>query len=309
MFRMMKSLFLGAALVAPTFAMADVVKFDKVTDNVYAFIGEINDRTKENLGLNANIGLVVTSEGAVIIDSGAGPLSAAAIEKATKKITDQKIVAVFNTGAQDHRWLGNDYFAKKGAQIYAMQTTVDTQINMEASILNRIKSTDPIFHDQTPFHAQKPFPGNHAEVTIGGVSFEVKYFNDAHFPGDAVVWLPKQQVLFSGDHVYVDRLLGVHPHTHAVKWLDAYEQMIQLPAKYIVPGHGEVSDKAKVQRETGDYLKQVVEAVKETIDDMGSLDDVSPSRDWSQFQHLRHFDGWHGRNVSNTFQRLEMESM
>lgn len=30
-----------------------------------------------------------------------------------------------NTGAQDHRWLGNDYFAKKGAEIHAMAGTVD----------------------------------------------------------------------------------------------------------------------------------------------------------------------------------------
>ncbi|WP_029933756.1 MBL fold metallo-hydrolase [Thiomicrospira pelophila] len=307
--RAINFLFLSIALALPSWAMADVVKFEKVTDNVYAFIGETDDRTKANLGLNANIGLVVTNAGAVVIDSGAGPLSAAAIEKGVKKVTDKKVVAVINTGSQDHRWLGNDYFAKKGAIIYAMQTTVDTQKKMLNSILNRIMGTDEIFKDQTPFHAPKPFAGNEGNVRIGGVDFEVKYFNDAHFPGDAVVWLPKQQVLFSGDHVYVDRLLGIHPHTHAVKWLDAYEQMAELPAKYVVPGHGEVSDMAKVQAETGDYLKQLVEAVTETVENMGAMSDVTSSRDWSQFEHLKHFQGWHGRNVSNTFQRLEMEMM
>lgn len=296
---------LACVISAP--ALADVVKFDKVTDNVYAFIGEIDDRTKANLGLNANIGLVVTDAGAVIIDTGAGPRSAEAIAQAAKKITDQKIVAVFNTGSQDHRWLGNDYFAQQGATIYAMDTTVATQQNMLDSILNRIMAVDDIFHDQTPVHASEPLAGKHASITIGGTTFEVKYFNDAHFPGDVVIWLPQSEVLFSGDHVYVDRLLGVHPHTHAVKWLDAFEQMIQLPAKYIVPGHGAVSGKAKVQAETGDYLKQLVEAIKEVQENFGALDEVTPSRDWSQFQHLRHFDGWHGRNVSNTFMRLEME--
>ncbi|AHF01689.1 beta-lactamase [Thiomicrospira aerophila AL3] len=296
---------LACVISAP--ALADVVKFEQVTDNVYAFIGEIDDRTKANLGLNANIGLVVTDAGAVIIDTGAGPRSAEAIAKAAKKITDQKIVAVFNTGSQDHRWLGNDYFAQQGATIYAMDTTVATQQNMLDSILNRIMAVDDIFRDQTPVHASEPLTGKHASITIGGTTFEVKYFNDAHFPGDVVIWLPQSEVLFSGDHVYVDRLLGVHPHTHAVKWLDAFEQMIQLPAKYIVPGHGAVSDKAKVQAETGDYLKQLVEAIKEVQENFGALDEVTPSRDWSQFQHLRHFDGWHGRNVSNTFMRLEME--
>lgn len=290
-------------------SVAQAVNFEKVTDNVYAFVGEIDDRTKTNLGLNANIGLVVTSAGAVVIDSGAGPLSAKAIADGVKKVTNQKIVAVFNTGSQDHRWLGNDYFAKQGATIYALQKTVDTQQKMLPSILQRIKAVDPIFHDQTPFHAQKPFAGNEGKVSIGGVDFELKYFNDAHFPGDAVVWLPKQHVLFSGDHVYLDRLLGVHPHTNAVKWLDAFDQMNQLPAKHIVPGHGAVADKAKAQLETGDYLAQVVDAVKVAIDDMAPMDSVTPSRDWSKFEHLKHFQGWHGRNVSNTYQRLEAAGM
>lgn len=307
MFRLVTGFLLSFSLIAH--AWADVVKFEKVTDNVYAFVGETDDRTKANLGLNANIGLVVTNAGAVVIDSGAGPVSAAAIEKGVKKVTDQKVVAVINTGSQDHRWLGNDYFAKKGADIYAMQTTVDTQKKMLDSILNRIKGTDPIFADQTPFHAPKPFQGNKGQVEIGGVVFEVKYFDDAHFPGDAVVWLPKQKVLFSGDHVYLDRMLGIHPHTHAVKWLNAFEQMAKLPAKYVVPGHGRVADMAAAQAETGDYLKQLVEAVKDAVNDMAPMSEVTPSRDWSQFEKLKHFQGWHGRNVSNTYQRLEMEMM
>lgn len=307
--RFIKTLSVSLAMVFSNWAMADAVSFEKVTDNVYAFVGETDDRTKANLGLNANIGLVVTNEGAVVIDSGAGPVSAAAIEKAVKKVTDQKVVAVINTGSQDHRWLGNDYFAQKGADIYAMQTTVDTQKEMLNSILNRIMGTDEIFKDQTPYHAPKPFQGNEGQVEIGGVVFEVKYFNDAHFPGDAVVWLPQQKVLFTGDHVYLDRLLGIHPHTHAVKWLDAFDQMAKLPADYVVPGHGRVADMAAAQAETGDYLKQLVGSVTETVENMGALSDVTPSRDWSQFENLKHFQGWHGRNVSNTFQRLEMEMM
>jgi hypothetical protein len=43
---------------------------------VYVYVGDIGGRTYDNKGLNANIGLVVTSAGAVLI----------------------------NTGDQDHRW-------------------------------------------------------------------------------------------------------------------------------------------------------------------------------------------------------------
>ena len=47
------------------------VVFRPVADGVYAYIGDIEGRTYDNEGLNANIGLVVTPAGAVLIDSGA----------------------------------------------------------------------------------------------------------------------------------------------------------------------------------------------------------------------------------------------
>jgi len=34
---------------------------------------------------------------------------------------------VINTGSQDHRWLGNDYFVSKGAEIIALEKTAETQ--------------------------------------------------------------------------------------------------------------------------------------------------------------------------------------
>ncbi|MEA1987897.1 MAG: MBL fold metallo-hydrolase, partial [Pseudomonadota bacterium] len=94
--------------------MAMDFSFTKVADKTYAYIGPLTNRTPENLGLNNNIGLVITDKGVVLIDSGAGIPSAKALESAVAKVTDKKVVAVINTGSQDHRWLGNGYFVEKG---------------------------------------------------------------------------------------------------------------------------------------------------------------------------------------------------
>jgi len=66
----------------------------------------------------------------VLVDSGAGDLSAKKLENIAQEIKVQPIIAAINLGSQDHRWLGNDYFAKKGAKIYAHQKTVKTQTSM-----------------------------------------------------------------------------------------------------------------------------------------------------------------------------------
>ena len=114
--------FLLAVLVAVCAAGAGAVevRFLPVADGVYAFVGDTGPRTAGNEGLNANIGLVVTPAGAVLIDSGATFQSGRQIHAAVKAVTPQPVKWVFNTGGQDHRWLGNGYFAAQGAELIAL---------------------------------------------------------------------------------------------------------------------------------------------------------------------------------------------
>ncbi|HUG21756.1 hypothetical protein [Piscinibacter sp.] len=65
--KLLATLFTAQALLAG----AVEVRFERVADNVYAHIGDIGARTVSNEGLNANLGLVVSPAGAVLIDSGA----------------------------------------------------------------------------------------------------------------------------------------------------------------------------------------------------------------------------------------------
>ncbi len=106
-------------LVLGTSAQAQTVRFERVAEGVYAHIGDLGGRTVANQGLNANIGLVLTPGGAVLIDSGATARSAQRIHEAVRQVTALPVEWVINTGGQDHRWLGNGYFKAQGAQLIA----------------------------------------------------------------------------------------------------------------------------------------------------------------------------------------------
>src|SRR5687767_3240145 len=110
------------AALLPAAAWPLDVRFEPVAPNVYAYIGDIGARTIENQGLNANIGLIVTANGAVLVDSGATTASAKLIEAAVRRVTSQPVRWVINTGGQDHRWLGNAHFREQGAQLIAHAT-------------------------------------------------------------------------------------------------------------------------------------------------------------------------------------------
>ena len=105
-------------------ALAVDITWKPVAPGVYAFVGEKGARSASNEGLNANLGLVITAQGAVLIDSGATWQGAQQIERSIASITQQPVKGVINTGGQDHRWLGNGYFKSKGAQLIAHQASV-----------------------------------------------------------------------------------------------------------------------------------------------------------------------------------------
>lgn len=107
------------ALMMPV-AQAFQLKAEHVVDSVYALIGPLGQRSADNDGLNADFGFVVTPEGVILIDSGASRLGAEKIAAAIGEMTDKLVRWVVNTGSQDHLWLGNAFFAEKGAGVIAL---------------------------------------------------------------------------------------------------------------------------------------------------------------------------------------------
>jgi glyoxylase-like metal-dependent hydrolase (beta-lactamase superfamily II) len=85
-------------------------------------------------------------------------------------------------------------------------------------------------------------------------SLELKHRNGGHTPGDMVVWLPQKSVLFAGDVVYVDRVLGLHPVSNTRNWLESLAVIDALKPQTIVPGHGNVTNLATAQAHTRDLL-------------------------------------------------------
>ena len=304
---MVKAVF-GALLLLSQLAYgASLLQSEDLGAGVYALIGPMGPRLHENFGLNANYGVIDTPQGTILIDSGALTAAARVLEAEAVRLTGKPVRWVINTGSQDHRWLGNAYFAAQGAEIIALERTTRTQKAMGKGQLDALK---PVLKEQmsgtAAVTAGKPLVGDLMRLQLGGRAIELRYFADAHFPGDVVVWLPKESILFAGDHIYVDRILGVLPGSNAGTWLEAFSQAVALQPERIVPGHGQVSDIARAQRDTGDYLAFVVGGTKKFADDMAGVDAaVGALGDAQQFRYLLNFDDLHRSNVSRAYLRFE----
>jgi glyoxylase-like metal-dependent hydrolase (beta-lactamase superfamily II) len=298
-------LFVLLLLCSPLATALDLT-FKQVAPGIYASIGELGLRTYENEGMNGNVGFIVTEAG-VVVDNGSSYQVAQKIHAAIRQVTQQPVKYVINTGGQDHRWLGNGYFKAQGAEIIANTKAVtdmaargDMQLSgLKGELKEKFAGTDMTLPTRT-FDQE-------LTLNLGGRDIRILHFKPAHTPGDSVVWLPKEGVLFSGDIVFVDRLLGVLPFSNTSGWLTSFEEIAKLQPKLIVPGHGEVCDLAKAKRETADYLRLLFDHMVKAVNQGKDLQVAIDSLDQSAFAKLPNYDLLKGGNANRVY--LEAESL
>lgn len=289
-------------------AQAVEVRFEAVTEGVWAHVGDTGARTAHNEGLNANIGLVVTPAGAVLIDAGATFSSAADIARAVRKLTPQPVRWVINTGGQDHRWLGNGFFKAQGAELIAHASAEADMRNRGNDHLQGLKAVlGPKADGTVPTLPTRWLRGPDERLEIGGVVFEFRHRGGAHTPGDTMVWLPQKNVLFTGDVVYVDRLLGVLPVSNTKQWLATFGAIEALKPAVLVPGHGRVTDLATAKADTEAYLLALRAHMKKAVDDGVDVSAAVRSFDAAPFMRLLNAAELMPGNASRTYLELERE--
>jgi glyoxylase-like metal-dependent hydrolase (beta-lactamase superfamily II) len=278
-----------------------------VTDNIYAIVGELSNRSPQNLGNNATFGVVVTAKGVVLIDSGATYKGAEKIHNVIKSITEKPIVTVINSGGQDHRWLGNGYFKKLGATIIASKNAVADQKKRTQDQFFGLGSLvgDEGISGTEAVYADTVFDTEH-QFEIDDNHFEITHVGQAHTPGDSFIWLPKQKVMFTGDIVYVERMLGIGEQSNSKSWVKVYEAMAAHKPEHIVPGHGKPTTLEVANKDSYEYLQFLRKSVAELIENDGDISEVGKI-DQSKYKYLLNFDTLAGRNAQKVFSEMEFE--
>jgi glyoxylase-like metal-dependent hydrolase (beta-lactamase superfamily II) len=295
------------ALWSPSLVLADVLTIQPVTENVWAIVGPLEQRNPENLGNNATFGLVVTPDGAVLVDPGGSWNGAAMLHDTIRQITDTPVTHVINSGGQDHRWLGNGYWQAQGATVIASDAAVADQAargSMQITGLSQLIGADGL-DGTVPSHADISFATDYT-LEVGGQSFQIMHRGQAHTPGDAFVWLESASTMFTGDLVYIDRILGNGAQSNVKSWIEAFDAMAAFNPAHIVPGHGPATDLATARADSYDYLVNLRSQIGGLLEEGGTILDA-PAIDQSAWAHLVEFDSLAGRNAQTAFEQMEWE--
>ncbi len=303
---MRKTLLTLLFAVAPLIQAETALEVQRVTENVYAIVGELEQRNPDNYANNATFGLVVTEEGALLIDSGGSFKGAEQLDRAIRTVTDKPVKIVINSGGQDHRWLGNSYFKARGAHVITSKAadadhharTSDHFNRLDQLLGKALEGTEESYADQI-FEERM-------DLKFGGFDFILIHAGPAHTVGDIFIWMPRQRVMFSGDIVYTERALGPGPAQDSASWIKVFETMMSYQPKYIIPGHGHPATPEQARADTYDYLKFLRQEVAKVLEDGGDAQDAIEI-DQSRFSYLKVHDRISRRNAQEIFNQMEFE--
>ena len=279
----------------------------EVIPNVFSAIGATAPPTYENSGHNNNLSFVITTDGVVVINSGASVRLASALHEEIKTITDQPVKLVINENGQGHAILGNLYWSQLGIDILAHEDAIHEIEENSYTILERMKSYNRDKAVGTEVVIPNKSFSEKSIFTLGDLEFHVLYLGPAHGPGDTQVWLPQLSLVIAGDMAFHERMLPIFENTCTKCWLETWdEKFAPLNATYVIPGHGHPTNMAQVTRFTRDYLEDLRAKVLEVLDNGGDLAEAFYV-DQERWRSLDTFEELAKRNAGRVFEEMEFE--
>lgn len=303
---MRQSLSVVCLLLAVQFStLASALEPVKVTDGVYAFVGGAGEPTAENAGNIGNSGFIVGPDGVVVVDTGISYRHGHAMLEAIARVTPRPVRLVIVTHAVQEFVFGNAAFAEVGIPLLAHVKSVDLMRSRCGHCLENLNTAlgPDVMEGSRLVLPERAVEGS-TVLAVAGLNLQLLYFGWAATPGDLAVFDPASGVLFTGGLVSNRRV----PELRDAKlagWLLALEQLEQLPAHWVVPGHGPVSTPAAIAQ-TRAYLLALDARVRAVYSSGASLLEAVDSVDLPQYEGWDMYPVAHRRNAHQRYLELEL---
>jgi glyoxylase-like metal-dependent hydrolase (beta-lactamase superfamily II) len=198
----------------------------------------------DDVPLVPNVGLIVGSRAALVIDPGLGRRNGETVLRELAKITRTPELYVASTHFHAEHTTG--YLAFPATARYINSTVQEAEF-AEGGV-QQIKT----FSARSPMTAEllEGAAGRKADVTfdreyvldLGGVRVRFLVVGPTHTRGDTGFFVIEDGVLFSGDVVMNNSFLAATGVSSMKAWLAAFDVFDALRPKTIVPSHGAVGD-------------------------------------------------------------------
>jgi cyclase len=310
---------LGAIFLADGAAVADSSvttqrSVTKVAEGIYA----IRHADAPDTNPQGNTAVIIGERAVLVVDSSYLPSSAAEDIAQIRRWTDRPVRYVLNTHWHPDHQRGNSVYVEAfpDVTIVAHAQTARLMASYDAAnrerYPKRLQAMKEALAQKPDAELQKTVDGrirvlaelersrlqlptltfdSELQLDLGNRIVEIRHSGTGDTRGDAWAWLPKEQVLVTGDVLAapVPYFFAGYPEGLA----QTLHRLLDLDAKAIVPGHGDVMRDKTYMRAVLEMVEAIVGEVNAAVVRIGSLsarlEDVRPQIDVAEYR--RRFAG------------------
>jgi glyoxylase-like metal-dependent hydrolase (beta-lactamase superfamily II) len=221
---------------------------------------------------SGNVGFVRTGAGVVCIDCPMLPSDIRDWRAKITSVTQEPIVLLIQTDYDQARAIGPAFF--DGTLIAHDATWDRLKIYSSEKTLTQINGLIAADGGRRKWHARMPDITFSEQLVLhkGTCDIYVLY-GGGHSCATSMVYLPKHQLIFSGDLVFCSQ----HPTMNLAEteeWVAALDRLSQMKVKTLVPGHGPVCTQDAAQPLAA-YIRNLRQRVHESFESGKSKSETS----------------------------------
>jgi glyoxylase-like metal-dependent hydrolase (beta-lactamase superfamily II) len=237
----------------------------RLAEGVFAVLGDTG-RGSEG---RPNAGFIVTTEGVIVVDALASPREGEALLRVIRRVTSQPVRWLILTHHHPDHTFGAIVFTRAGAKVMAHpdRRTLASEGGEDALVADWVRVMGLDAMRGFAFAETPDRPVTTADtLRLGGRTIVVSHPAAGHTPGDLMVWLPRERVLFAGDLLVEDGVtMVVDGSARALtKALDAIDR---LSPRIVVPGHGAIPRRpAALVARTRTYIEGLAADMRQAVE-------------------------------------------
>jgi glyoxylase-like metal-dependent hydrolase (beta-lactamase superfamily II) len=218
--------------------------------------------TDHRVPLVPNIGIILGTDAALVVDTGMGPANGQKVLDCAKRLAGDRPLILTLTHFHPEHGFGAQVF-KGAARIHYNRTQRDELAAKGEGYLGMFKTFGPgvaaALEGTKLVEPDDVYEGASATIDLGGRTVELRTWGLAHTAGDQVVWLPQERILFTGD-LAEERIFPIFPwfppndaDIDGARWAQVLGELIAWNPAIVVPGHGDLGG-AEILKAVRDYM-------------------------------------------------------
>jgi cyclase len=244
-----------------------------------------------------NSGVIVTSEGVVVLDALASDAVARTARETIAKTTGQPVRVLVSSTHHNQYSKGNTAYAdaiRIGHENYRMDLLALMQREKISAEEQQARLPAVTFRDHLTLH-------------LGGKEIQILHVGRAHTRGDSIIFVPQDRIVYSSELLFVNQFLFINDG-YGLDWLKALDAVEALGADIFIAGHGPIPADPRATREDLRRFRQMLidvrDAVQREIARGTSEDQAVATLQWPQYAKLQGYDAQRETAVRRLYRQL-----